>query len=129
MHRTIYTILQYDMIHTIPTSISYNSLTLPICPYHTKFFFTWYNMYNIDNCASINHLILSIYYMELNNPLYFDWTQRQRLLKTVKFIGYVVIHDMFKFFFFFFLESFNLWHPLLIIAIYYQTKTLMCFNV
>ena len=43
--------------------------------------------------------------------------------------GLEVILDDYEFFFFFFFEreSFNLWCPLLMIAIYYQTKTPISF--
>ena len=137
MYHTIYTILRYDIIHTIRTSISYNSLTLPICPYHTKLFFYMLRYVHIDNCASINHLILCIYYMKLKVTALFcacacacesrDWTQKATTTKKSEiywiccYTWYVQV--------FFFLKSFNLWHLLLMISLYQQTKTPMHFNM
>ena len=45
----------------------------------------------------------------------------------LRFLPYFIYPQKSLFFSFFFLESFNLCHPLLIIALYYQTKTPISF--
>ena len=78
----------------------------------------WSWMTNMDKLNLIQPSINSIFLFLVEGWSFFYW------MFSISFhIVTISCVSIYYGFFFFFLESFNLWRPLLIIALYYQVKT------